>query len=85
MRDILGYMKTTISIPDNIFETAELLAFSLGISRNELFTRAIVDFIEVEKYKGVTSQLNRIYSKSNNIPDQNLAAIQHESISPDVW
>lgn len=68
-------------MPDNILGAAESLASILGISRNELFTRAVVEFIEVEKYKNVTAQLNRVYSKSQSTLLPNLAAMQYEVIS----
>lgn len=77
-------MKTIISIPDSILEAAELLASNLGMSRNELFIRAIVDFIEVGKHKDVTSQLNRVYSKIDNTLPKNLVAMQQESISRNI-
>lgn len=38
-------MNTAISIPDPIFETAERLAQTLRISRNELYTRALSAYI----------------------------------------
>jgi metal-responsive CopG/Arc/MetJ family transcriptional regulator len=40
-------MNTAISIPDPIFETAERLAQTLRISRNELYTRALSTYIEI--------------------------------------
>ena len=74
-------MKTAIFVPDPIFEAAESLASGLGVSRSELFTRAVVEFIEVEKYKNVTSQLNKIYAEGDNRLSEGLAAISisHEN------
>jgi predicted transcriptional regulator len=34
-------MRTAVSIPDNLFDTAEKLAEQLGVSRSELYARAI--------------------------------------------
>jgi metal-responsive CopG/Arc/MetJ family transcriptional regulator len=39
-------MNTTISIPDGHLEAADRLAKQLGISRNELFRKAIELFLE---------------------------------------
>jgi len=36
-------MKTAISLPDPVFRSAEQLAARLGISRSELYCRAIRD------------------------------------------
>ena len=82
---ILNNMKTAISIPDPIFEAAESLASSLGLSRSELFTRAVTEFIETEKYKNVTAQLNKVYSKNQNTLSKDLTAMQHESIGHEDW
>ena len=38
-------MKTAISIPDNIFESADDLAKRLGLSRSELYVKAIVQYL----------------------------------------
>jgi hypothetical protein len=48
MRYNLGYtsgMKTAISIPDDVFEQAERAAKRLGLSRSELFTRAVKEYL----------------------------------------
>lgn len=34
-------MKTAISLPDSVFEEAEALAQQLGLSRSELYTKAL--------------------------------------------
>ncbi len=78
-------MKTAISIPDPIFEAAESLASSLGVSRSELFTRAVAEFIEAEKYKSVTSRLNKVYSNNQATLPEGLVAMQHESIGHEDW
>src|ERR1041384_6218880 len=38
-------MKTAISIPDSIFHDADALAKRLGISRSELYARAVADLV----------------------------------------
>lgn len=39
-------MKTAISIPDQVFAQAEQIARRNGISRSELFTKAVLHYIE---------------------------------------
>jgi metal-responsive CopG/Arc/MetJ family transcriptional regulator len=78
-------MKTAISIPDPIFEAAESLASSMGVSRSELFTRAVAEFIEAEKYKNVTSRLNKVYANNQAALPESLAAMQHKSIGHEDW
>ena len=38
-------MKTAISIPDPVFRSAERLAARLGLSRSELYCRALKDLL----------------------------------------
>lgn len=78
-------MKTAISIPDPIFEAAESLASSLGISRSELFTKAMADFIEQEKYKNVTAMLNEVYAQNQSALPADLLTAQRKSIGHEDW
>ena len=78
-------MKTAISIPDPLFEEAESLASDLGISRSELFTKAIASFIEVQKYKSVTAQLNAVYSRENSVMNEAIAKKQYDSVGREDW
>ena len=54
-------MKTAISIPDPLFEAAERLARRLGVSRSELFQRAVRAFLDEHRDEGVTEALDEIY------------------------
>jgi len=47
-------MKTVISIPDRVYESAEKLADRLGQSRSQLYTKALSSYIEKNQEK--TSQ-----------------------------
>jgi metal-responsive CopG/Arc/MetJ family transcriptional regulator len=38
-------MKTAVSLPDEVFETAERLARRLELSRSELYCRALREFL----------------------------------------
>ena len=51
-------MKTAVSIPDPIFETADQLAKELGISRSELYARALEELIRNRKREHITARIN---------------------------
>jgi metal-responsive CopG/Arc/MetJ family transcriptional regulator len=51
-------MKTAVSIPDPIFETADQLAKELGISRSELYARALEELIRNRKREHITASIN---------------------------
>ena len=54
-------MKTAISIPDDIFQSAEQLARRLGMSRSELYVQALKSYLQEYHEDGVTDALNTIY------------------------
>ena len=80
-------MKTAISIPDSEFEAAEKLATRLGMSRSELYRRAIAEFIASHCNENVTAKLNEIYSAEDQTGtiDKELLQLQEESIPKDEW
>jgi len=54
-------MKTAISIPDVLFEAADVLAHKLGISRSELYRRAVAEYIRRTSREAVTEALDAVY------------------------
>ncbi len=79
-------MKTAISIPDEIFAVAELVARRTGMSRSELYTRAVKAFLKSYKNEGVTEALDEIYGDDTSSElDPILARIQAVSLPRDEW
>jgi metal-responsive CopG/Arc/MetJ family transcriptional regulator len=78
-------MKTAISIPDPLFHSAEIMAHHLAISRSELFTKAISEYLEAHKYQDVTESLNQVYTKLSSSLDEELASMQLDSIGKEIW
>ncbi len=80
-------MKTAISIPDPIFNQAEKLAHKQGISRSELYTKAIAEYIKEKKEKNVTEVLDSIYNDNSNTVDKEIYSIQYSSlkVNEDKW
>ena len=54
-------MKTASSIRDEIFAAAERTAKALGMSRSELYTRAVDEFVARHSGEQVTDRLNAVY------------------------
>lgn len=85
---ILVGMKTAISIPDEVYEEAEITARHLGLARSQLYTQAIKEFIERYDRDRITSKLDRIYSPEESGIDQSLQAgldTLRESTRDDSW
>lgn len=76
-------MKITISIPGPVLRSAERLAEKLGISRSELYCRAIKDLLERHEQISIVARLNEIYGAPGAISsvEPQLAAMQTRSIS----
>ena len=80
-------MKTAISIPDSIFEAAERLAKRLGLSRSELYSRAVANYIEENRACGVRERLDAVYSTDpeSSALHPDVVRIQSDSIPQDEW
>ena len=73
-------MKTAISIPDPLFQSAEALASRMGLSRDELFVRAMENFIQFHDPSDLKARLNAVYAVENAEVPPDLMAAQL-----DVW
>ena len=80
-------MKTAISIPDPIFESAEKLAKRLGISRSQLYSDAVDALIEKYRYSGVTEQLDAVYEANPEASrlEKGLEELQSQSLTGEEW
>ena len=83
---ILLIMKTAISIPDPVFNTAEKLAKRLGLSRSELYVRAISNYVEAHRSQKVTELLNEIYAGMDDEGlERGFKRAQMKSIGKEEW
>ena len=78
-------MKTAISIPDPIFNEAESLANRLGMSRSELFRRAVEDYLEAHRDDEVREALDAVYGEESSAMDDVLAQMQFASLPEEDW
>jgi metal-responsive CopG/Arc/MetJ family transcriptional regulator len=78
-------MKTAISLPDPLFQAAEQLATRLGVSRSELFRRAMEKMLRDHDDAQVTEALNRVYEREPSALEPGLATLQSRSLPREVW
>jgi len=78
-------VKTAISIPDPIFEAAEDLAKKMGISRSELYARAVDGFVQTRRGEEITAALNRLYAEEPSDLDPVLAQLQFNALRREDW
>jgi metal-responsive CopG/Arc/MetJ family transcriptional regulator len=78
-------MKTAISIPDTVYKSAEKVARRLGISRSQLYAKAVSDFIREHQYDNITEKLNEIYSKEPSNLDLVSQVLQYSTLEKGDW
>jgi len=75
-------MKTAISIPDGVFEAAEAIAQQPGVSRSELYTKALQVYLEKYSRDQMLQKLNQVYSQESSELDPVLAKMQAMTLAP---
>ena len=78
-------MKTAISIPDDVFEAADRTARSLGVSRSELYSTAVNEYIERHRIEDVTVKLDEVYSSVQSTLDKSLHVMQTQTLEREDW
>lgn len=80
-------MKTAISIPDPLFREAERLARRMGLSRSEVFQRAVAGFVRAHGDAEITEALNRVYAEDPKAGrlDPVLERLQFEALPDEDW
>ncbi|MFZ2655532.1 MAG: hypothetical protein WAX69_11440 [Victivallales bacterium] len=78
-------MKTAISIPNDVFETADTFARHKKLSRSALFTKAVTEFLSRHRQEDVTEQLNKVYGKQESALDAVIQGLQISSVSREKW
>jgi metal-responsive CopG/Arc/MetJ family transcriptional regulator len=79
-------MKTAISISDSIFHKADALAKQLGVSRSELYARAVSELLARHDSDQVRARLDLVYEASDARAEPTPAAAQHRSVPrADQW
>jgi metal-responsive CopG/Arc/MetJ family transcriptional regulator len=78
-------MKTAISIPDDVFVSADLLAKRLDMSRSELYARAVQQYVAECRHAGVKEKLDQVYASENAYVDPAVLNAQATSIPIEEW
>ena len=79
-------MKTAVSIPNELFESADGLARRLGMTRSELYARALREYLQEHRGEGITDRLDEVYAAVEDVgPDPAVARMQQSSLPKDEW
>ncbi len=80
-------MKTAISIPDHLFQAAEQLAAKMGLSRSELYRRAVTRYLESQSEFVVREALDKVYGEEDGQSrlDTAIEYLQNVSLPEEEW
>jgi metal-responsive CopG/Arc/MetJ family transcriptional regulator len=78
-------MKTAISLPDELYKSGDALAKRLGVSRSELYARALAELVAKHKASQFTQRLNAVYATEESRLDATTTAAQSRTLSRDSW
>ncbi len=78
-------MKTAISLPDEIYHSADQIAKRLGMSRSELYSKTVSLFIKAHKNEDVTEALDKIYAKEKSELNSAINIMQLKSLPKEEW
>ena len=79
-------MKTAVSIPDELFESADGLARRLGMTRSELYAKALREYLREHRGEGITEILDEVYGgEKGGELDPFVAEMQKRSLPPEEW
>lgn len=78
-------MKTAISLPDDLFDSADALAEKLGMSRSELYATAVAEYLAKHRDGDVTARLNEVYADETSGIEPALRAAQARSVRSSEW
>ena len=78
-------MKIALSIPDELFESAETLSKRMGLSRSRLYATALEDFVAKHQAKRITERLNAVYASQESRLDRATRRLQARSLDKNTW
>ena len=78
-------MKIAVSIPDELFASAETVSRKLGLSRSRLYATALADFVGKHRSGKVTERLNAVYAAEEGRLEPRVRQSQKRSLPAESW
>ena len=78
-------MKIAISLPEDLFASADSLATRLGMSRSKLYATALAEYIAKHRSTRVTERLNAVYATESSQLDSSIAKQQRRRAKKSEW
>ncbi len=78
-------MKTAISLPDELFAQAEAEARRMKVSRSELYSKALAEFLQRNEDADITRRLNEVYDQVDSSLDPAFHEAQLRIFIKESW
>jgi metal-responsive CopG/Arc/MetJ family transcriptional regulator len=78
-------MKVALSIPDDLFSSAETLGRKLGVSRSRLYATALAEFLAKHRGRKTTERLDAVYASEDSHLDRRVRRLQAHSLPESSW
>jgi metal-responsive CopG/Arc/MetJ family transcriptional regulator len=78
-------MKTAVSLPDDLFASADALARRLGMSRSALVAAALAEFVAKHRASKITERLDAVYSTEESRLDAPTRRAQTRALRREDW
>jgi metal-responsive CopG/Arc/MetJ family transcriptional regulator len=78
-------MKTAVSIPDDVFESAEQLAHRTRKSRSQLFSDAIREYVARHGREEITEAMDRVCTELGQPTDEFVSAASRRTLERSEW
>lgn len=78
-------MKVAISIPEDLFGSAESLGKRLRVSRSRLYATALAEFLAKHQGRKTTERLDRVYANEDGRLEKPLRKTQARSVGRETW
>ena len=73
-------MKTAVSLPDRLFKAADRASKKLGVSRSELYSIALEDYLRRHPAMNIRERLDEVYGAEHSALDPALAELQRKAL-----
>ena len=78
-------MKTAISLPDELFSSADALAKRMGLSRSGLVAAALAEFIAKHRASKISERLDAVYASDDSGLDEVTSRAQRAVLDRADW
>lgn len=78
-------MKTTVSVPDDVFQKAEQLARRAGRSRSDVYSAALREYVARHEPDDIAEALDRVVAEVGEGSDVLVTTSAHRSLATTEW